>query len=86
MISSKEDVADNFARGHYTVGKDVINLCLDRICMLADACSGFQGLLVFHSIGDGTASRLGSLLPERLSIDFGKYPKLGFTVHPSPTA
>ncbi|PWA57713.1 alpha-tubulin [Artemisia annua] len=29
-------------------------------------------------------SGLGSLLLERLSIDYGKKSKLGFTVHPSP--
>merc|ERR1711964_286154 len=32
----------------------------------------------------GTGSGLGSLLLERLSVDYGKKSKLGFTVYPSP--
>ena len=31
MISGKEDAANNFARGHYTVGKEHIDQMLDRI-------------------------------------------------------
>ena len=26
-----EDAANNFARGHYTIGKEIIDLVLDRI-------------------------------------------------------
>lgn len=43
-----------------------------------------QGFLVFHAVGGGTGSGLGSLLLERLSVDYGKKSKLGFTVYPSP--
>ena len=31
LISGKEDAANNYARGHYTVGKEHIDLVLDRI-------------------------------------------------------
>ncbi|KAF9607932.1 hypothetical protein IFM89_003852 [Coptis chinensis] len=44
----------------------------------------FLGFLVFHAVGGGTGFGLGSLLLERLSIDYGKKSKLGFTVYPSP--
>ena len=78
LISGKEDAANNFARGHYTIGKEIFDLCLDRIRKLADQCTGLQGFLVF-AIGGGTGSGLGSLLLERLSVDYGKESKLGFT-------
>jgi len=29
LISGKEDAANNFARGHYTIGKEIVDLCLD---------------------------------------------------------
>lgn len=67
-----------------TVGKEIVDLCLDRIRKLADNCTGLQGFLVFHAVGGGTGSGLGSLLLERLSVDYGKKSKLGFTVYPSP--
>ena len=57
---------------------------MDRIRKLADNCTGLQGFLVFHAVGGGTGSGLGSLLLERLSVDYGKKSKLGFTVYPSP--
>ena len=31
MLSGKEDAANNYARGHYTVGKEEIDNCMDRI-------------------------------------------------------
>ncbi|KNC78441.1 tubulin alpha chain [Sphaeroforma arctica JP610] len=84
LISGKEDAANNYARGHYTVGKEIVDNVLDRIRRLADSCSGLQGFLVFHSFGGGTGSGFTSLLMERLSIDYGKKSKLEFAVYPSP--
>uniref|UniRef100_A0A8C9PHG1 Uncharacterized protein n=1 Tax=Spermophilus dauricus TaxID=99837 RepID=A0A8C9PHG1_SPEDA len=31
LITGKEDAANNYARGHYTIGKELIDLVLDRI-------------------------------------------------------
>lgn len=31
LISGKEDAANNYARGHYTIGKELIDVCMDRI-------------------------------------------------------
>jgi tubulin alpha len=84
LLSAKEDAANNYARGHYTIGKEMIDLTLDRIRRLTDQCTGLQGFLVFHSVGGGTGSGFGSLLLERLSVDFGKKSKLDFCVYPSP--
>ena len=30
-MTGKEDAANNYARGHYTVGKEMIDIVLDRI-------------------------------------------------------
>jgi tubulin alpha len=40
--------------------------------------------MVFHAVGGGTGSGLGSLLLERLSVDYGKKSKLGFSILPAP--
>jgi len=45
MISGKEDAANNYARGHYTIGKELIDNVLDRIRKLSDNCSG---LTLYH--------------------------------------
>ena len=44
LITGKEDAANNYARGHYTIGKEIIDLVLDRIRKLADQCTGLQGI------------------------------------------
>ena len=44
-------IANNYARGHYTIGKEIVDLVLDRIRKLADQCTGLQGFLIFHSFG-----------------------------------
>merc|ERR1712065_85486 len=30
LITGKEDAANNYARGHYTIGKEIVDLVLDR--------------------------------------------------------
>ena len=84
MITGKEDAANNYARGHYTIGKEVIDQVLDRIRKLSDNCSGLQGFMIFHSFGGGTGSGFTSLLMERLSVDYGKKAKLEFAIYPAP--
>jgi len=84
MITGKEDAANNYARGHYTVGKEIIDLVTERLRKLCDQCSGLQGFLIFHSFGGGTGSGFTSLLMERLSVDYGKKSKLEFAVYPAP--
>ena len=84
MITGKEDASNNYARGHYTVGKELIDQVLDKVRRVADNCTGLQGFLVFHSFGGGTGSGFGALLMERLSVDYGKKCKLEFCVYPAP--
>jgi tubulin alpha len=73
------------ARGHYTIGKEQIDIVMEKLRRLADNCAGLQGFFVFHSFGGGTGSGLGALILERLSTDYGKKSKLEFSVYPAPT-
>jgi len=84
MIANKEDAASNYARGHYTVGKEIIDLVLDKIRRLADQCTGLQGFFVYHGAGGGTGSGTTALLLERLANDYPQKPKLSFSVYPAP--
>jgi tubulin alpha len=84
MINGKEDAANNYARGHYTLGTDIIDLTLDRIRKLADQCTGMQGFQIFDSFVGGTGAGFCSLLLEHFSVDCAKKSKLEFTVYPAP--
>eukprot|EP01083_Nonionella_stella_P119432 357001_1 len=50
LISGKEYAANNYARGHYTIGKEIVDLCLYRIRRLSDNCTGLQGFLFLNSV------------------------------------
>ena len=84
LINGKEDAANNYARGHYTIGKEQIEVTMDRIRKMADQASGLQGFIIYHSFGGGTGSGFGALLLERITVDYGKKAKLGFSIYPAP--
>jgi len=84
FIKGKEDAADNYARGHYTTGKEYLPLALDRIREQAESCTNLQGFVIYNSFGGGTGSGFTALLAEHLSEDYNKKPKIQFGVYPSP--
>merc|ERR1712151_857308 len=84
MITNKEDAASNYARGHYTVGKEIIDKVMDKIRRLADQYTGLQGFFVYHGVGGGTGSGTTALLLERMAQDYPNKPKLSFSLYPSP--
>merc|ERR1712172_434599 len=67
-----------------TIGKEIVDLVLDRIRKLADNCTGLQGFMIYNAVGGGTGSGLGCLMLERLSVDYGKKSKISFTVWTCP--
>jgi tubulin alpha len=50
LITGQEDAANNYARGHYTVGKEILETTLNAIRKTVDQCDGLQGFLIFHSV------------------------------------
>jgi tubulin alpha len=83
-ISGLEDAANNFARGHYTVGKEKMELINERVKKLVEDCENVQGFIMTHSVGGGTGSGLGMLILERLAVDYRKKSKIGFEIYPAP--
>eukprot|EP01083_Nonionella_stella_P277760 944401_1 len=81
-IHGKEDAANNFARGFYSVGKTIIDRIEDLLRKLVDNCDNPQGFIMNHSVGGGTGSGLGVLILERIAVDYRKKMKLGAEVYP----
>jgi tubulin alpha len=84
MISSKEDAANNFARGYLSVGGEILPSVANSIRKLAEQSNSLQGFFVFHSFGGGTGSGFSALLMEKLADDFGKKSRLQISIYPSP--
>ncbi|KAB0392031.1 hypothetical protein E2I00_018767 [Balaenoptera physalus] len=83
LISGEEDAASTSARGHYTVGKEILDLVLEWIQKLTNPEARYTGLLIFHSFKEDTGPDFTSLLMEQLSIDCGKKSKLEFAIYPA---
>ncbi|ETO23785.1 tubulin alpha chain, partial [Reticulomyxa filosa] len=83
LVHGKEDAANNFARGHYTIGKQIIDKVNDRLRKLVDSCDNVMGFIIGHSVGGGTGSGLGALILKHLTVDYKK-PKIGLEIYPSP--
>jgi tubulin alpha len=66
IIQGKEDAANNFARGRYTIGKDIIDQVTDRIRKMADDCQGLAAFNVFHATGGGTGKSSFTACQSRL--------------------
>ncbi|KAF0978155.1 hypothetical protein FDP41_002670 [Naegleria fowleri] len=84
MLRGNEDASNNFARGHYTIGKDMLDSAMNSIRKITDNCQSLQGFQIFNSVGGGTGSGFASLLLERLAVEYPKKTKLGFNIYPSP--
>lgn len=84
LITGKEDAANNYARGMYSIGREMIDLALDRVRKVADDCHSMQGFIIFRSFGGGTGAGFTTLLIERLCQDYGRTSKLEFAVYPAP--
>ncbi len=83
LISGKEDSSHNFARATSLLGREFMDLALDKVRKIADNCENFQGFMIMNSVGGGCGSGLGSLLLERLSEDYGKKTRMSFPIYPS---
>ncbi|KAJ8922459.1 hypothetical protein NQ315_004406 [Exocentrus adspersus] len=84
LLTGKEDAANNYARGMYGIGTEMIDLALDRTRLVAEGCNSLQGFILFRAFGGGTGSGFTTLFLERLGMDYRKTSVLEFAVYPSP--
>jgi len=85
LLNGKEDAANNYARGHYTVGRQLLDPTMEVVRKAVEQCDSLQGFMLFHSTGGGTGSGFTSALLERLTADYDRKLKLNFAIIPSPT-
>lgn len=84
LISGKEDAANNFARGCYSIGPELLPCILNRIKLVMENCDSLQGFIIHCGYGGGTGSGLASLLLEYLRNEYPKKLFFHIAVYPSP--
>ena len=75
---------NNWAKGHYTEGAELIDAVLDVCRKEAEGCDCLQGFTMTHSLGGGTGSGMGTLLISKIREEYPDRMMLTFSVVPSP--
>lgn len=73
----------NYANGYYQQGPSLVHSVMDVVRREAERCDSLQGFQIFHSIGGGTGSGLGSLLMRELHGEYGNKVIAPWSVWPS---
>ena len=66
FVYGQTGAGNNFAKGYYTEGAEVVDHVLDVLRKEAENCENVQGLQLVHSLGGGTGSGMGSLLISKI--------------------
>lgn len=74
---------NNWARGYYTEGAEIIDAVLEVTRHQVEKCDCLQGFQMVHSIGGGTGSGTGTLLLKNLKEEYRDRIVNTFTVIPS---
>ncbi|OAF71084.1 hypothetical protein A3Q56_01119 [Intoshia linei] len=62
MVSAKNGAGNNWAKGHYTEGAELIDATMDIVRKESEQCNCLQGFQMSHSLGGGTGSGMGTLI------------------------
>lgn len=84
FVTGKSGAGNNWARGHYTEGAELIDCVLDVTRRQVENCDCLQGFQMVHSIGGGSGSGMGSLLLKKLKEEYPDRIINTFSVIPSP--
>jgi len=82
LIFGANGAGNNWAKGHYTEGAELVEEVMDHIRIEVEDCECPQGFQLCHSLGGGTGSGMGTLLllkirdgyPDRITTTYSVYP------------
>jgi len=84
FVFAQSGAGNNWAKGHYTEGAELIDSVLDVVRKEAEGCDALQGFQITHSLGGGTGSGMGTLLISKIREEFPDRIMCTFSVFPSP--
>ncbi|KAJ0169489.1 hypothetical protein K1T71_015076 [Dendrolimus kikuchii] len=84
FVFGQSGAGNNWAKGHYTEGAELVDSVLDVIRKEAEGCDCLQGFQLTHSLGGGTGSGMGTLLLSKIREEFPDRIMNTFSVVPSP--
>ena len=84
FVFGQSGAGNNWAKGHYTEGAELVDSVLDVVRKEAESCDCLQGFQMTHSLGGGTGSGMGTLLISKIREEYPDRIMNTFSVVPSP--
>ena len=84
VFTGQSGAGNNWAKGHYTEGAELVDSVLDVVRKEAEGCDCLQGFQLTHSLGGGTGSGMGTLLISKIREEYPDRIMNTFSVVPSP--
>ena len=84
FVFGQSGAGNNWAKGHYTEGAELIDAVLDVVRKEAEGCDCLQGFTMTHSLGGGTGSGMGTLLISKIREEYPDRIMNTYSVVPSP--
>jgi len=84
FVFGQSGAGNNWAKGHYTEGAELIDSVLDVVRKEAEGCDCMQGFQITHSLGGGTGSGMGTLLLSKVREEYPDRMMCTYSVVPSP--
>ena len=70
FVFGHSGAGNNWAKGHYTEGAELVDSVLDVVRKEAESCNCLQGFQLTHFLGDGTGSGMGKLLISKIKEEY----------------
>ncbi len=84
MVCGESGAGNNWAKGHYTEGAELIDEVMDVVRKETEGCDCPQGFQITHSLGGGTGSGMGTLLISKIREEYPDRIMKTYSVVPSP--
>ncbi|PWN35180.1 putative tubulin beta chain [Meira miltonrushii] len=84
FVFGQSGAGNNWAKGHYTEGAELVDSVLDVVRKEAENCDMLQGFQITHSLGGGTGAGMGTLLISKIREEYPDRMMATFSVVPSP--
>merc|ERR1711966_6250 len=84
FVFGQTGAGNNWAKGHYTEGAELIDSVLDVVRKEAEGCDCLQGFQITHSLGGGTGAGMGTLLISKVREEYPDRVMMTFSIVPSP--